>query len=83
MFRMLVVIARRSINSNTLSLNHFTNLQEFKRLETRPSNLDKLATYASLEGEEVVLRQGVGLGNNRNKVDASTEAFHDFNIKRF
>jgi len=44
--------------------------------------LDKLATYASLESEEIILRQGVGLGNNRNEVDTGTKAFHDFNVER-
>jgi len=31
---------------------------------------------------KVILGQGVGLGNDRNQVDTSTETLHDFNVKR-
>lgn len=35
------------------------------------------------EGEKVVLRQGIRLGNNGDEVDAGPEAFHYFNVQRF
>jgi hypothetical protein len=32
---------------------------------------------------EVVLGQGVGLGNDGNQVDTSSETLHNFNVERF
>jgi len=39
-------------------------------------------TDALLEDEQVVRGEGVGLCKNRNQVDASAKALHDFNIQR-
>lgn len=38
-------------------------------------------TYALLEGEQVVLRQGVCLGDDRDQVDAGTQTLHDLNVQ--
>ena len=37
--------------------------------------------YALLEVEEVVLGESVGLGNDRDEVDAGTETLHHFDIE--
>ena len=41
-----------------------------------------LETYTLLEEGQVILSEGIGLGNNRNQIDASTETLHDLNVKR-
>ena len=41
------------------------------------------ATYALLKVEEVVLGEGVGLGDDGDKVDAGAEALHDLNVEGF
>ena len=40
-------------------------------------------TDTLLEGEKIVLRQGVGLGNDGDKVDACPKTLHNFNVQRF
>lgn len=42
----------------------------------------KVGAYALLEGEEVVLREGVGLGNDRDNVHARPKTLHNLNIER-
>lgn len=41
----------------------------------------RMNTYALLEGEQIVLRQGVCLGDDRDQVDAGTQALHDLNVQ--
>jgi hypothetical protein len=39
-------------------------------------------TYTLLKQIEIILREGIGLGDDGDKVDPRTETFHDLNVKR-
>lgn len=39
-------------------------------------------TYTFLEQVQIILREGIGLGDNRDKVNPRSETFHDLNVKR-
>jgi hypothetical protein len=41
-----------------------------------------MITHAGLEQRQVVLGEGIGLGNDGYQVDASAQAFHDLNVQR-
>lgn len=43
---------------------------------------DQWTTYTLLEEEEIILSQGISLGNDRNQVDAGAQSLHDFDIER-
>ena len=43
--------------------------------------VDKGATYALLEDEEVILCESVGFGDDGDEVDTRSETFHDFNVQ--
>jgi len=56
------------------------------RVNGRSVDADALSvddfTNALLEDKQVIWGEGVSLCNNRNQVDTSAEALHDFNIQR-
>jgi hypothetical protein len=38
-------------------------------------------TDALLEGEQVILSEGIRFGNDRDEVDAGTKTLHDLNVE--
>ena len=42
---------------------------------------EKKVTNALLEGDQVALREGIRLGNDRDQVNAGTKSFHNFDVK--
>lgn len=81
--RALVIgLYRRTVDTDALSLNNIANLGR-KMYEIR--NGEKKAatsTHTLLEQEQVILRQSIGLCNDRNQVDSSSKALHDLDIER-
>ena len=75
----IVGIHRRGIDTNVLRCDNLTNLHSQVRLDQ--NSKIEWQTYSLLEQEEVVLRQGVSLGDNWDKIDTSAEALHDLNIQ--
>ena len=41
----------------------------------------KRRTDALLEGEQIILSEGIRFGNDRDEVDAGTETLHDLNVE--
>jgi len=39
-------------------------------------------TYASFEYSQIALGEGIGLGNNGNKIDTCAETLHNLDIQR-
>ena len=39
------------------------------------------STYALLEGVQVILGEGIGLGNDGDEVDTGAQTLHDLNIE--
>ena len=50
-------------------------------MSTADSSVKKKVTNALLEGDQVALREGIRLGNDRDEVNAGTKSFHNFDVK--
>jgi hypothetical protein len=41
-----------------------------------------IITHSLLEGSNLLISKGIGLGNDRNQVDLGVKAAHDLNVER-
>jgi hypothetical protein len=82
---LIVYLDRWLVNADVLRFNDVPNLwatrKHVRRFHSRQGDV-KERTDALLEGEQVILSEGIRFGDDRDEVDAGTETLHDLNVER-